>query len=96
MEAKDDIAVDPGTGQPFFGEAYLNFFDGQLRMQGMYEKGRKQVSGNIISRGQSTVIIILPFLMGILFQQTIMKMIEYGWVFQYNTLPTLLGPTENI
>jgi len=41
LEAKDDIAVDPGTGQPFFGEAYLNFFDGQLRMQGMYEKGKK-------------------------------------------------------
>ena len=41
LEAKDDIAVDPGTGQPFFGEAYLNFFDGQLRMQGVYEKGKK-------------------------------------------------------
>ncbi len=35
------IALDPTTNEPFTGEAYLNYFDGQVRMTGMYENGKK-------------------------------------------------------
>ncbi|MEA1882317.1 MAG: hypothetical protein U9N31_07960, partial [Candidatus Marinimicrobia bacterium] len=41
LKGVEGIAIDPNTEEPFSGEAYLNFFDGQLRMQGMYEKGKK-------------------------------------------------------
>jgi len=41
LKGEDGIAIDPNSGNPFTGEAYLNYYDGQLRMQGMYELGEK-------------------------------------------------------
>ena len=41
LKGDEGIAIDPQTEKPYTGEAYLNYFDGQLRMEGMYEKGKK-------------------------------------------------------
>jgi antitoxin component YwqK of YwqJK toxin-antitoxin module len=41
LKGEEGIAIDPETEQPYTGEAYLNYFDGQLRMKGLYEKGKK-------------------------------------------------------
>ncbi|MBC8345547.1 MAG: toxin-antitoxin system YwqK family antitoxin [Candidatus Marinimicrobia bacterium] len=41
LKGEEGIAIDPETDQPYTGEAYLNYFDGQLRMKGLYEKGKK-------------------------------------------------------
>ena len=41
LKGDEGIAIDPQTEKPYTGEAYLNYFDGQLRMEGMYEEGKK-------------------------------------------------------
>ena len=41
LKGDEGIAIDPQTENPYSGEAYLNYFDGQLRMKGKYEKGKK-------------------------------------------------------
>ena len=41
LESKDGVAYDPSTGEPFNGKAFLNFYDGSLRMKGEYISGIK-------------------------------------------------------
>ena len=42
LEGKDGLAVNPKTGQSYTGEAYLDFYDGSIRMKGEYELGLKE------------------------------------------------------
>ena len=41
LDAKDGVAYDPETNQPFNGKASLDFYDGTLRMEGDYKDGVK-------------------------------------------------------
>ena len=41
LESKDGIAIDPVTGEPFTGEASLDFYNGGTRMVGTYKSGNK-------------------------------------------------------
>ena len=41
LDSKDGIAYDRTTNEPFNGKAFLNFYDGSLRMKGEYVGGIK-------------------------------------------------------
>jgi len=41
LESVDGVAINPGTGEPFTGEASLDFYNGGTRMIGSYELGIK-------------------------------------------------------
>ena len=78
LKSVDGIAIDPKTEKPFSGEAYLNFFDGQLRMQGMYEKGKNPGFGNITLKAVETVFIIFSLLTVKLYLSASTKMTADG------------------
>jgi len=41
LESQDGVAISPETGEPFSGEASLDFYNGGLRMIGEYDLGLK-------------------------------------------------------
>ena len=41
LEGEEGLAIDPKSGAPYSGEAYLNYYNGEKRMVGNYEEGIK-------------------------------------------------------
>ena len=37
LKGEEGVAIHPDTGEPYSGKAYLNFFDGNIRMKGLYK-----------------------------------------------------------
>ena len=54
LDARDGIAYDPVTNNPFNGMAYLDFYDGTLRMEGEYKEGIKSGNWKYYIQGSKT------------------------------------------
>ena len=57
LESKDGVAYDPSTGEPFNGKAFLDFYDGSLRMKGEYISGIKNGIWKYYVQGLSLIHI---------------------------------------
>ena len=54
LDARDGIAYDPVNNNPFNGMAYLDFYDGTLRMEGEYKEGIKSGNWKYYIQGSKT------------------------------------------
>lgn len=61
LESKDGVAYDPSTGEPFNGKAFLDFYDGSLRMKGEYIRGIKNGIWKYYVQGSSSRFYNLDF-----------------------------------
>lgn len=61
LKPKDGVAYDTTTNQPFNGDAFLNFYDGTLRMKGEYVNGIKNGVWKYFIQGSSNRYYNLTF-----------------------------------
>ena len=61
LESKDGVAYDPSTGEPFNGKAFLDFYDGTIRMKGEYISGIKNGTWKYYVQGSSNRFYNLEF-----------------------------------
>ena len=61
LESKDGVAYDPSTGETFNGKAFLDFYDGSLRMKGEYVRGIKNGIWKYYVQGSSSRFYNLDF-----------------------------------
>jgi len=64
LKGEDGVAVHPESGEVYSGKAYLNFFDGTVRMKGQYKDGIKTGNWKYYIQGNTNRYHNLKFIDG--------------------------------
>jgi len=64
LKGEDGVAIHPESGEVYSGKAYLNFFDGTVRMKGQYKDGIKTGNWKYYIQGNTNRYHNLKFIDG--------------------------------
>ena len=64
LKGEEGVAIHPDTGEPYSGKAYLNFFDGNIRMKGLYKDGKKSGDWKYYVQGSTERYYNIKFIDG--------------------------------